>query len=288
MLSLTSSAQRKYARGASPILVSAALSIAALISVAGMRAGTFLQSPTVAIPEERELVQPRSYLAIDDADGNGMPDWQDELARAGISFEEGTTTATSSDPLISFGESVASALYGGYLSLKQAGNYSPTQGDQLAQNIASQMRAPEVFVPHSVEELHLDERTSSERALAYRSDMREATAPLITNDPPELDLFAKYLLSKDPMWLAQLSSAALRYRETETNMLALSVPRDAAPEHLRALNSLGAYATTLERLSQFGTDALMSVALVKSLNEGEKEMLYAFDSLAKYYVRTIN
>jgi hypothetical protein len=272
-------------RGTSPILVTAALSIAALVSVAGFRVGTMLQTPVATTP--RIPVEAPTYVAIEDSDGNGVPDWQDELARAGINFSTTTKDATTS-PTSSMTAAIAQTLYGGYLSLKQSGDYSPDRAAALAETVASNIRAPEMFTPHTVDELQLTKDVSETRILEYRSDMRTATAPLVNDEPPELDLVAQYLLSKDASWLIRLAEAATRYRETEKNMLALTVPSDAAPEHLRVLNALGAYAATLEALSEPVSDSLGSVALIKSLNEGEAEILYASDALAKYYVRSIN
>lgn len=274
-------------QGTSPIVITAALSIAGLLAAAGMQ---FASSPRTTMIEQAPLepIAPREYLAIEDADANGIPDWQDELASAGIVLATTSATTTlSDDPISSIAENIAASLYGGYLSLKQYDEYTPTRGEQLASTVASALRAPETYTPHMVHELILENDTSETEALEYRARMRVAVAPMVTDDPPEVEFFARYLETRDPSWLDALAQAAARYGEVEKNLLAVSVPKDAAPEHLRALNAIGLYGNTLERLSHFGDDSLASLALLKTQNDTEKEMLLAFDSLAKYYVRKV-
>ena len=273
-------------RGTSPILITAALSIAVLFAAVGMHLAHGREEILVDAAE-MVPVESRAYLEIEDANGNGIPDWQDELQHSGIAISTSTEeVATSTDPVADMGQYVASALYGGYLSLKKSGGYSPTSGESLAMNVASNIRAPETFTPHTVEELSIKDAASHEGTLAYRDDMRDALLPLVSEDPPEFETYALYIETKDPVWLQKLADAATRYRAAEKNALTVAVPKDAAPEHLRVINALGEYAETLERLSKYGTDALASVALFKSMNENEEEMLRSFDLLAQYYVRS--
>ena len=272
-------------RGTSPILVSAALSIAGLIAVAGLQVGERFQQNTIASPGELEPVEPRDYIAVKDDNGNGIPDWQDELRALGVAVAT-STDATTTDPVEKMADSVAGALYGGYLSLKQSGSYSRAEGEDLAFNVAANIRAPLLAEPLTVDDVKTRDNSSA-AALSYRAEMRTALAPMMTEDPPELEFYAQYIQTKDASWLTKLSDAASRYRAARNNMLAVPAPKAAVPEHLRALNALSAYAETLERLARFAPDTFAALALLKTMNETEEEMLASFDALAQYYVRTI-
>lgn len=272
-------------RGTSPILVTAALSIAGLIVAVGVHLGNSVTPKVAYNPADLEPVETRDYIALKDDNGNGVPDWQDELMTSGVAVST-TTDPTDEDPLQNMGDNVASALYGGYLSLKQAGTYSPSLANELGFSVAANIRADTVESPLTVNDITT--RTNSpEATLAYRSDLRSALAPMLTDDTPELEYYAHYVTTKDASWLAKLQDAATRYRTARANMQAVAAPEDAVPEHLRALNALGAYAETLERLARFGNDTFAAIALLKTMNESEQEMLAAFDALAQYYVRTI-
>lgn len=272
-------------RGTSPILVSAALSIAGLIAVAGLQVGERFQPNTIANTGALEPIEPRDYIAVKDDNGNGIPDWQDELRTLGVAVAT-STDATTTDPVETMADSVAGALYGGYLSLKQSGSYSRAEGEDLAFNVAANIRAPLLAEPLTVDDVKTRDNSSA-AALSYRAEMRTALAPMMTEDPPELEFYAQYIQTKDSSWLTKLSDAAARYRAARDNMLAVPAPKAAVPEHLRALNALSAYAETLERLARFAPDTFAALALLKTMNETEEEMLSSFDALAQYYVRTI-
>lgn len=272
-------------RGTSPILVTAALSIAGLVIAIGVYLGT-TTTPQVAIdPASLDPVEPRNYVAIKDRDGDGTPDWQEELLASGVAVAT-TTEVEDSDPLSDMADSVAGALYGGYISLKQRGTYTPAQADELGLAVASNIRAAVIESPLTIHDI-TTRANSPEATLAYRAELRTALAPMLTDEPPELEYYAEYISSKDAAWLTKLEDAAKRYRTARANMQAVAAPEDAVPEHLRALNALGAYAETLERLSRLGADTFAAIALLKTMNETEAEMLTAFDALAQYYVRTI-
>jgi hypothetical protein len=279
-------------RGVSSIAVTAALSVAILISAAGMQLGKAFAKPMPVDPASLEPVVRPSYLAVDDEDGNGTPDWQDELIRAGVISAPATSTTAatgtpSTDPLSNIGQAVAQTLVNGYMSLAQYNAYTPERGETLASTIADNLRAPAIFVPHTVEELSFDSDTSSKRVLQYRSDMRVAFEPMINAEEHELTLFAGYVDSHDQLWLERLAKAAANYRAVEKNLLSVSVPQDAAPEHLRAVNAIGSFAENLERMVRFANDPLASMALLRTYNDKEREFDLAFDALIKYYARKV-
>lgn len=256
-----------------------------------MQLGKAFARPLPAQQQALEPVKMPAYLAIKDEDGNGTPDWQDELVRAGIfstsSPPDASETATSSDPLSDIGAALAQSLISGYLSLAQYDAYTPERGEQLANTIAENLRAPVTFVPHAVDELSLDPDTSRSRISRYRTDVQLALQPLLTDEEYELTLFAAYIETNDPAWLDRLSKASKNYRAAEENLLAVRVPQDAAPEHLRLANALGAFAETLERMTRFAKDPFASIALLRTYNERERDLDLAFDALVKYYARTI-
>jgi hypothetical protein len=281
-----------FSRGYSPILVTAALSVALLISAGGMQLGKTFAKPLPIDPATLEPVKMPSYIAAEDADNNGAPDWQDELARAGITIptvdaSSTTLVASSSDPLSGIGAALTQSLISGYLSLKEYDSYTPARGEQLAKTIVDNFHAPQTFVPHTVDDLTLDSDTSNSRVIQYRADMRIALEPLITDEEHELTLFAGYIETTDRAWLDRLAKAATNYRAAEENLRLVRIPQDAAPEHLRAMNAIGAYAETLERMVRFASDPLASMALLRTYNDKERDFDLAFDALVKYYARKI-
>ena len=137
----------------------------------------------------------------------------------------------------------------------------------------------------SLSDISIDADTSRERVLRYRADMREGTAPLISDAPPEIELFAEFLETGNREKLRALETAAARYEQAAENLGAIQVPEDAAQYHVRAVNALKDYGNTLQRLVLFSEQPLPALALLRTYNEAERELLFAFDVLAQYYVR---
>lgn len=159
--------------------------------------------------------------------------------------------ASSDDPLWRERAAVMDSLLAGYWSLKMQDAYTPERGKELAVAVADAFHAPETFQPHAANELSLDTNVSTERILSYRADMRVAVAPMITAEQHEFMLFAAFVETRDRSWLDRLAKAAENYRAVERNLLALHVPQDAALEHLRVANAIGAFAENLERMVRF-------------------------------------
>lgn len=280
-----------YSRGASSIATAAALSVAILIAATGSYIGEkasatrITQVDTARAPAERQ-----EYVPVADADGNGIPDWQDELMKGGIavSTSTGQGIGTTSDPVASVGSSLAQSLVSGYLSLKEYEAYTPERGEQLANTLVSGFRAPTIFEPHTEAALTIDPETSQERILRYRSDMREALSGIVDlNAEPEFSLFARFVATNNRTWLDKLSLSASQYRAAEAKALEVAVPEPAAAAHLRAVNAIGEFAETLERLVRFSSDPLATMALLRTYNDTEREIFLAFDALAEFYVHEV-
>lgn len=280
-----------FSRGAAPIVIAAAVSIAVLLAALGAYVGRHMQPTPETTARDLAPAEARSYVELVDADQNGIPDWRDELAIAGVAFATSTETASStpSDPVSSLGTLVFDAIASGYVALKQYDEYTPSRGEQLAETIAANLRAPNTFTPHTTDSLIIEEGEASlTRILQYRADMRLAVIPMIDwNAEPEFALFGRYIATGETVWLDKLGAIAEQYRKVESNMLNITIPASAGEVHLRALNAIAKYAETLERLIRFADDPIATAALLRTYNEDEREFFLAFDALAKYYVARV-
>lgn len=272
----------KRIRGATHIGIAAAVSIAVLFVAIGAKIGSLSASTNVTALKPARAP---SYLPISDSNKNAVPDWQEELANAGIEFA--TSTDESIDPLSYMSEAVADSLMSHYISAKQDGTYSTEKGSMIANAITNNLfKAPNTFTPHVQGDFSIDTNTSAARTEQYRLDMQEATKSLLVDSEPEFALFGRYLETNDPYWLDELGDAVERYKNAELLMLSVKVPEDAVVYHVRAVNAVGAYAHNLDRLIRFAHDSIAVLALLRAYNDVEREMILAFDALAQYYVRS--
>lgn len=274
-------------RGQFSIATGAALSVAALIVALSWHTGHLLLDKRESALQLHFERGPDSGIA-DAASVN--PDWQTQMAQLALDqidteSSSSAPVATSTDPLTNLGDLIAQQFVGAYVAFQRNGAYTDAKARQIGTQIGHDLKAPSRYAPHSQNELSTVSDTSLTRVLTYRSHMREALAPLITDAEPEFAMFARYIETKDRDKLTEISSAAERYKIAETAALKVSVPEDAAAAHIRVVNSLGGYASTLDDLVRFADDPIVSLAILRTYNDNEQEMLYAFDALGAYYVQ---
>lgn len=272
---------RHRSRGTVSIVVTAGLAVALLLIASAWRIGDVvkIQRNDVPLSYERpttkELVAERKPLST--------RDWQNELAALGlISTSTDRVVATSPQ---SVADIISEQFLNGYISLKESGRYSQESAASIGRSIGESVRAPSQFVMHGESEVRQVADISKERSLTYRADMRDALAILITDAPPEFETFGLYVETKNPERLRELEAAVTRYRLAEQALLRVIVPQDAVALHLRATNALGAYASAVDQLIRYADEAFATLAVLRTYNDAEREMLYAFDALASYYVR---
>ena len=193
------------------------------------------------------------------------------------------TSATTSDPISSIGDAVLNNLLGAYVDMQQSGTYTADEGKKVAESIAPAVRAPVAYIAYQTSDLKTDPDMSYQRMLTYRSDLRDALAPLLKNTQPEYEIFALYVSTKDPAYLAQLKSVAQNYRGAQVATARVVVPRDAVPYHIAIVNAMGEFASTLDALATHADDPFAVAALLRTYNEGEANILTSFNSLTTYY-----
>lgn len=262
--------------GFSPIAVTAVISAVALVAVVGWQATRTLQAENAASAIKTYLNSGR--IAATEGQGANVGD-----------STGGYANATSSVPNVfsNVGNQAFGQLVDTYVALKKSGEYTEAQGDSIASDVASAMRAQVSYTPYTESGLKTDPDTSYKRILTYRSDLREALAPLLLNTGSELDIFGRYLDTHDTNNLKVLEQAAGRYRKAAANAAAVTVPEDALEYHVGIENALLKFAVTLESLIKNADDPMATLALLRTYNDAEKNVFTSFDALASYQKRKI-
>lgn len=268
-------------RGQTPIVIAAGVALALLLVAGAWRLGDVVKMEK-NVPLSYERPSTEEVLAKKPFESNR--NWQSELASLGLigTSTDGDTLATST---LGVAEMISQDFLNNYFLLKESGRYTPELAANVGRSIGENIRAPSRFVVHGENELVKDTDTSAARSLEYRADMREALSVLITDAPPEFETFGLYIETKNPERLRELEAAAERYKKAERALLSITVPQDATSLHLRVVNALGSYADAISQLIRHADEPLDTLALLRTYNDAEREMLYAFDALASYYVR---
>jgi len=248
-------------RGFSPIFITAAISIAALLAVAGWQIDASLRERSAAT----------SYVAETNASSTSL-------------LDTSASSILSSDPSTTpLGSAVFDELVAQYLSLQDGGLYTPETGERAAEKMAEELKVPISYRAYTAADISTDPDSSYVRMLAYRGELQESLAPLLRNTQAEYEIFAYYVNTKDKTYLEKLQRAAQNYRAAAGATALVVPPQDAFGQHLGILNAMGEFAATLDALVANADDPFAAVVLLRTYNEAEARVLASFQALAKYY-----
>jgi hypothetical protein len=265
-----------------PLSTTATVMVAVLLIAVANRIAQWSGVTYVAAPATHTDQPPRSPEPVESP---ASRDWREDLISLGVIASGTPETATSSDPVAYVGDILATELLRGYSTMKETDTYSVEAARAFGTTLGTNVLPESLHTPIDPAAIRTDEDVSRDRVLSYRADMREAMSVLISDSPPEFVLFAEYLESGNAERLRAIEASAERYRAASAALQNVIVPKDALEYHVRAVNALEAYANTLDRLVLFSAQPLSSLALLRTYNEAERELLFAFDVLAQYYVR---
>lgn len=206
-------------------------------------------------------------------------DWQTSLPTIA-----GDETAMANDPngLSNIETNIASALLTSYTALADIGLYTPEAGKEIAEDIASSLKARVTYRPYTELDIKTDQDASYDRMLSYRNDLRIALEPLLENPGYEFALFASYIESKDPVYTERLRATSQNYQKAISNLVDLTVPTESSMYHLGILNALSEFGAVVQAMAEHGDDAFAAAALLQSYNSSEARLLTAFNDLATY------
>jgi len=185
-----------------------------------------------------------------------------------------TTAATSSTPL---GDAILANFTSRYTQLAQNGS---SQSD--AENTAADIQPTIQHQTYAEAGIKIDHNTSLARVLQYRADMRVALAPLLNNSTPELEIYANYINTGSDIYLSQMKSVAQNYQLAAQNAAQVVVPADAVHYQAGVLNAMEEFSAALTALANNSNDPIASIALLRTYNTAEENMLNSFNSLALY------
>jgi hypothetical protein len=189
--------------------------------------------------------------------------------------------ASTSDPVSTASTGALAEIIGAFAGFQSQGG-SATAAQHFANSVGSSLSAPVSYREFALTDIKTDSGTSYARMLKYRSDLQASLKPLMSNKQSEFELFAQYVATNDPSYLAQLSSAAKNYYAAASSTARVAVPADAASIHLGLLNAMELFGATLDSMVAHASDPLASTMLLQNFNTAEGTMLNSFNALAQY------
>jgi hypothetical protein len=260
--------------GFSPLLLTAAISVVALLAIVGWDIARTVREKSAAT----------DFVAQVSSDASASEPQNAAAAQRFFAAEASSSGAASSTDLISdIGPAVMDSLENSYAQMQAQGTYTTAAGEAAAQDLAPLVDAQVSYQTYSAADIKTDPDTSYDRMLTYRERLRIALAPLLKNTEPEYEIFAYYVQTKDPTYLAKLSAVAQNYRDAASSSAQVVVPQDAVSYQVAILNAMEEFAATLDAMAAHADDPFASVALLRTYDQAQNDMLTSFNNLATYY-----
>ena len=159
---------------------------------------------------------------------------------------------------------------------------SSDAGVAAVQSFGANLQPHVDYRTYAASDIQTSPDTSKDRVLSYRADLRTALEPLLQNKEYELDIFAKYVDSKDPKYLSALRAASANYKLAIANTEKVVAPEDAASYQAAILTAMGGFSATLDALAENATDPFASSALLRTYIDAQDYIVAAFNSVGKY------
>jgi hypothetical protein len=195
-------------------------------------------------------------------------------------------TSSSPDDIAQIGTNAIGKLATYYAIATQYTPYTPELGAQIVASVAPTVSAHVAYPTYNTTMIPTDANTSAARKAVYQTDIKTSLKPLMQNKTYELDLYNAYMHTRNPIYLNKLKTAAQNYRTAATETARIVTPVDAVSYQVGILNAMQEFAATLDALADNTDDPITSLALLKSYNQAESDMVHSFTALNTYFAHT--
>jgi len=269
--------ERSHTEALSPMAILAAISFCTLLIVA---VGRIVSARSMVVATN--VFAATSSVTSEEASPSNDEPWQRDLLDISSSSPVVLHDTHDPDGIANIAGNVVGTFAETYAVLQKSGSFTPEKGALIAQNIAQTLQANVSHPTYTASDFSSSPDTSYQRMLTYRSDMREALAPLLKNPDYELKLYANYIASHDVSYLDQLKEEVANYQLAVRRVRAVVVPANLLSFHVAIINALAAFSATLDAMIAHVDDPFASAALLRTYQDKEQVMLNAFNDLAQY------
>ncbi len=203
----------------------------------------------------------REFVKPEDKDGNGVPDWQDNLLGSDAIVIDENASSTYEKPTTVTGRFGVS-FFEDMLRSKMYGVFGKTN-EELAVTSAEKLRREAVDELFSEEDITLFETTDKEVLRAYGNQVATILVTHQNGGDSELYILQEYLRYENPEKLKELEPIALAYTTMVKDLFSMQVPTKYTKQHLDLLNTLSAVREDVRGMQKVEEDAMYSLLRTK-------------------------
>jgi hypothetical protein len=252
-------------------------------------------------------------LAKKDADGDGLPDWQESLygtdpqnpssVKEGMTdlqavseglvkprFESEVAVGESTVPGTTAGprtitDEFSRALFGTYLKNRGATQPTPEEIATFTQNAVTALAEREAKMTAYTEKDLVTGSSGYEGFRAYASGVDVAmTKNAVKIEKSNIEYFADGANKDDATALKKVKEIAVGYNNTAKALTRVPVPPEGKAAHLRLVNALHRMGLVSEHLASLQTDPLRAMLGVAEHEDASREIISAMTGLNSLFV----
>jgi hypothetical protein len=260
------------------------IAAAALVGIGIIAASGITAWNNYIASQEKVLGTERTAPQTDDADGNGISDWEDTL---NLIAAENAESETDSAPKVyaTKTEALAASLFGTYVARKNAGVYTPADNERItAQALSAISTTPFEVVTEA--DIRISTEASASAANAYKSDMASALEPIFGIPEYELYTYARAVEVNTVEGFARVAADADIYAQVADTLTQIKTPVDILDFHIQLINGFRRMSFALSEMSRGFDDPVASYAALSDFGKAEAEIGAAFQGTKAYFMVT--
>lgn len=219
----------------------------------------------------------REFVKPEDKDGNGVPDWQDNLLGEDAIVIDESASSTYTKPTTVTGRFGVS-FFEDMLRSKMYGVFGKTN-EELAVTSAEKLRGEAVDELFTEKDIELFETADLGVLRAYGNQVATILISHPNDGDSELYILQEYLRYENPKKLTELEPIALAYTTMVKDLLSMEVPSKYIKQHLDLLNALSAVREDVRGMQKIEEDAMYSLLRTKRYGDDVLGMANAVKNL---------
>ena len=212
--------------------------------------------------EGEVVVGERSYIMVDDANENGLPDWQDALQKRELFISDESASSTYEQPETVTGK-FALSFFEDVIRSKNYGAFGETP-EELIERATKELASEaydELLSRKDIE--HTLVGADTQQLRAYGNHIAMILTSQNTGEDNEAIILQDSLRYDDTERLQDLDPIIAAYTIMAKQLLEVSVPEEYVPLHLNLLNAVNAVREDIKGMRKLYDDPLYTFLRVK-------------------------